>query len=199
MIPGRDIYHMEQYPAAGQMLQKANTQASPFSRTLDQAGYIGHHKTAQAIHLNHAQIGHQRCKGIICHFRLGGRHRSNQRGFTRIGHTQQTDIRQHLQLKAQITLFAFCTWRGFARCPVCTGFKTGITQAAAATFGHHKLLALSHQITQHLFGVFIDDGGAHGHFQHQIIAAGAGAIAARTTLATLSFELTLIAIIHQRV
>jgi hypothetical protein len=62
-------------------------------RTFNQAGNIGHHKTAPVLHPNHTENRSNRGKRVISNFRTGGRNTGNYSGLPGIGETHQAYIR----------------------------------------------------------------------------------------------------------
>jgi hypothetical protein len=67
------------------------------------------------------------------------------------------------------------------------------------TLSHLQALTNTGQIAKHLMGIHINHRGANRHWQHQILAFGAGAVPPGTLLPARRFVLTLKLVIYQRV
>ncbi len=88
---------------------------------------------------------------------------------------------------------------GAARRAVGRALELGVAEAAVAAFEEHDALAGVGEIGQHRLVVLVDDLGAHGHAQHDIVAARAGAVAAHAVVAALGLEMLLVAVVDQGV
>ena len=179
------------------MLQKADTEARPLRGPLDQAGDIGDHKAAQAVNPHHPEVGHQGGEGIIGHLGLGGGYRPDKGGFAGIGQPQQTHIRQHFKLQAQVAGLPLATRRGLARGAVDARFVAGVAEPAEAALGHQQTLPLDGQVAQDLLGILVDHRGTDRHLENQVGATLARAVATPARLAILRAKTPLVAKIHQ--
>ena len=181
------------------MLEKTDPQASTIRRPFDQAGNVRHHKAAVAVRLHHPEIRDQSSKRIIRHFRLGRGNGTNQRALARIGHTQQTHIRQHLKLQTQAPGLAGLTLGGFTRRLVHTALEVDIAQPATTGLGHHHWLVGGSEVRQHLFRIQVDHGGTHRHIQNDIVSGFAGHLPTLARLTIPRLENTVVPVIHQGV
>ena len=190
---------MQQDAIAGEVLEEPDAEARALRGALYQPGDIRHHETAVGLHLDHAQVGHQGGEGVVGHLGGGGGHRADKRGLAGVGQAQQADVGQHLQLQLQVALLALAAFAGLPRGAVGAGLEPGIAQAVKASPGHHQALPGDGQVAQHFAGVLVQDGGAHGHFQHQVLAGPAGLVLAAPGLAVLGPEAALEAEVHHGV
>ena len=174
---------------ASQMLEKANAKPRTVGGSGDQARNISHDEGAVIVHPHHPEIRHQRRKRIIRHLRSCGRERADQSGLPRIGRTEQSDLRDHLELEAQIAILTFSAPCGPARRPVGARFEARIADAASTTPRNQQPFTFFSHVPEGLQGMPIDDRGTHGHLDHTVLptrarfvvaaprSAGAGAVA----------------------
>ncbi len=173
------------------------TQTRPLRGALNQSRNIGHHKTLFRAHTHHTQIGVQGSERVVGNLGPSVRDCSDEGGFARIGHTQQTDISQHFQF--QLEVFAL-TWptRGFlARRTVDGALKTQVAEAAIATLGNHNALTRREQLIEHLTGIRIGDDGTHRHLERDVVTGSTEHVRAHTVLTTFGFMAARIAVIDQ--
>ena len=181
------------------MLEEANTQSRALGGTFDQSRNVCHHKASVTAHPHYTQVGHQGGKGVVGHLGAGRRNRANKGGFTGIGQAQQTHICQHLQFQFDLANLTLGSRRGLPRRPVNTGLKAGVTQPMEATLSHFKGLAQLSQVAEYFAGLFIQHRGSHRNIEHQVLAAGSGAVRSPARLAILGFEVAGVAKVDKRV
>ena len=174
-------------------------QARALCRAFNQSRNVRHHKAVVFIHANHAQIGMQRGKRIIRHFRACGGYSANQRGFARVGHAQQPHICQHFQFQQQSACFAFLARGELLGRAVHRRFEMDIAQAAFATFCHAHALPVVGEIGNDFIGVHIANQRANGHAQFNVVCACAVAIGAMPFFAIFGLIAFHKAVFHQRV
>ncbi len=177
---------MQQQSRARQVLEETQPQARAIRRPLDQARHVGHDEMLMLAELHHTEVGHQGGERVIGHLGLGRRDRADQGRLAGIGHAQQTDIRHHLHLEAQVATLALGTRRGTPRRPVGRGLEVNVAEPATTALGHeHHLPSLGH-IGNHLEGVLVDHRGAHRHLDVQVLAGAPAHLPALPRLAVLS-------------
>ena len=84
-----------------------------------------------------------------------------------------------------------------ARSAVGGAFVRGVTATAHAAFEENNTLAHLGEVGEHLFLVFGQNLRAHGHLDHQIVRARAGAVLALPVIAALRLEVLRIAEVDQ--
>ncbi len=181
------------------MAQKLVAQTCAFRCAFNQTGNIGNHKALLRRDAHHAQIGVQGGERVVGNFGARIRHRRNKRRFSGVGHTEQTDIGQHLQLELQVFFVARPTGGFLARRAVDRALKTQVAKATIAAFGNGDDFAGFEQLVQHFAGFSIGDDGADGHFQRDVATGRAKHIGAHAVLAALGLVAARVAVVHQRV
>jgi hypothetical protein len=136
-------------------------------------------------------------EGIIRHLRTRSRHRTDESGFTRVGHAQQPHIRQHLEFHLEVFFLARFTRRTLARRTVGARLEMHVTQTAIAALGNQRLLAVLGQVGNGFAGIQVSYHRADRHAQHDVFTALAIAFAALPISATLGAMDSGIAIVNQ--
>ena len=80
------------------MPQETKADALALVRPFDDARNVRHHERLAIVVVHDAQVGLQRRKRIVGNLGLGGADHRQQGGLARVRETDQTDIRQQLQL-----------------------------------------------------------------------------------------------------
>src|SRR5690554_2178196 len=179
------------------MSQEKVTETGSFRGALDQARDIRDNEAAAGGRTHHTEIRMQGCERVVSYLwpRVG--YLADQRGFPRIGKTQQTDVGQHLELQTQAPLFAFLARCGLPRRAICTGFEMQIAQAALAACCKGDFLAMSAQVEQQFAGVSVVDHSAKGHFQRDIGTRRTVLVGSTPVLTIFRTVQTRVAEIHQ--
>ena len=138
-------------------------------------------------------------EGIVGDLGTGVTHGSDESRLAGVGHTEQTDIGQHLELKANgavLTGFArrALTWR-----TIDTRLKVQVAQAALAACGQQLLVAVVRQVGNGFAGGFVHNQRAHGHAQHDVFTARTETVGTAAVFTVGSKEFARIAIVHQGV
>src|SRR5258707_11254388 len=97
------------------MAQKTITQSVAFVRAFDQSGDVGNHKGAKVTHVDDTQIWLKRRERIIGDFWTRRGNPGDERRFTRVGKTDQTNVREQFQFKLQFKFFARTSFLVIAR------------------------------------------------------------------------------------
>src|SRR6266849_4970136 len=97
---------MQQQLRALEMAQKTITQSVAFVRAFDQSRDVGNHKGAKVTHVDDTQIWLKRRERIIGDLWTRRGNSGDQRRFTRVGKTDQANVREQFQFKLQFKFFA---------------------------------------------------------------------------------------------
>ena len=184
------------------MAQELVTQALAFTRTLDEARYVGN-DIGILTGTHHAQIGHERGKRVVGNLGTGGAHTRDERGLAHRGKAHERGIGHKLHLELDPVLLGRLTQLGKRGRAAHRRHKVGVAQTAGPTGRHDNALAIVHQVgnLEHRglrLGIELADYGAHGNFQNQVLAALAIATGALAVRAALGTEVMLKAVIDQR-
>src|SRR5690606_34267194 len=193
------IQQMQQDTGASQVTQEQVAQASTFGSAFDQAWNIGNHKAVCFGRTHHAQVRVQGGERVVRNARLGVGNTGDQRGFSGIGHTQQTDISQHLQLQTQLAMLAFLAIGKLTRGTVHTGFEVQVTQATGAALGQGDAFAMTLHVKQLLAGFCVKNHGAYGHAQGDVLATRAVLVGPTAVFAVASAVQAGVAVVDQGV
>ncbi len=111
---------------------------------------------------------------VVRHLGPGGRDRPQQRRLTGIGHSQQTDIGQHLQLQSKQPLLPRSTIGGSTRGAVGTTLEAGIPDPVIPPLRYLEPLLMTQHLPNELTGfIVIDDGpDRNGHINIFPLVAG---------------------------
>ena len=184
------------------MAKELVSQATPFVRTLDEAGDVCHDE-AQIARARHAQVGHERGERIIGDLRTRRRDLRDKRAFAGRGHAHKRRVGHQLHLKLDPALLRRLAQLGERRCATRRGDEVDVAAAAHAAVCHGDALAVVGEVGHELAGIlgFLEvlvDHGAHRHLEHQVGARGAVHTAALAVRAALGLEVMLEAVIDQR-
>ena len=155
------------------MPKKQVTKAGTLRGAFNQAGKVGHHKALFRPNAHHAEVGVQGGERVVGNAgpRVGDG--GDQGRFTRIGHAQQADVGEHLELKLEIFFVTGPTRCFLARRPVDRAFEAHIAKTAITTLGNGDHLTWCQQLEQHLAGFRIGNDGAHRHLERDVVAGRA--------------------------
>ena len=84
--------------AARDVAQELVPQAVPLVRALEQAGHVGKDGRA-VVDLAHAEVWHERGKGVVGDLGLGGGQHAEQRALARVWHADDADVGDDLWLR----------------------------------------------------------------------------------------------------
>lgn len=138
-------------------------------------------------------------EGIVRNTRLGVGNTGNQCGLTGIGHTQQTDIGQHLQFQAQLAMLAFLAIGKLTWGSVHTGFEVQVTQTTGAALGQRDFFAMALHVKQLLASFRVKNHGAYGHAQDDVLATCAVLVGPTAIFAVASAVQAGVAVVDQGV
>ena len=123
------------------MPQEQMAQTSAIRSALNEAWHIGHHKALLRADAHHAQIGVQSGERVVCNFGARVRNGGNQCGLACIGHAQQPDIGQDLQLELEFFFLARPARCFLTRRTIDGALEAHIAKATIAALGNHENLA----------------------------------------------------------
>src|ERR1700691_399404 len=187
------------------MFLKTRAEADAFVRAFDQAGDISHDKRASlarcgiGIGGNHTQMWLQRGERIRRDLWTRRRDTRNQRGFSSVREADQAYVRKQFQFKPQREFFTGFAIFVFPRSLMPGPYEMGIAVAAStlAAASCQITLARLGQIEKLLVAIQIENNGADGNFEYQIIRGLAGAIGAFAMTAAAGFEFAIVTISQQ--
>jgi hypothetical protein len=91
-------------------------------------------------------------EGVVGNLGLGRRHRADEGGFAGVGHAEQADVGQHLELEVEALALAFLAHGLLARGAVGAGLEVQVAEAAAAAAGDDHALAVLVEVGDELAG-----------------------------------------------
>ncbi|SPC11355.1 membrane hypothetical protein [Cupriavidus taiwanensis] len=199
LVERRQVDDMQQQPGALQVAQELVSQARAFGRALDQAGNVGDHERLLMVDAHHTQVGVQRGERIVRHLRARVGDMRDKGRLAGVGHAQQADIGQHLQLQLEHAALARLAVDLLARRAVGAGLEMQVAPAAHAPFGQAHALAVLGQVGDDFAGVHVGDQRAHRHAQGDVFTGGAIAVGAAAVLAVPGHMLLGVAEVDQRI
>ena len=131
-IERRQVDDVEQEARALQMAQELHAEARTVGGALDQPGNVGDDKAARRVGAHDAEVRRERGERVIGDFRPRGRNGADERALAGIGHPEETDVGQHLELQAQVALFAFLARRELARRAIGARLEMQVAEPALA-------------------------------------------------------------------
>ena len=181
------------------MAQKLVSQASTLGRTFDEPRHISHHKALLGSHAHHAQIRMQGGEGVVGDFGTGVGDGTDERGLACVGHAQQADIGQHLEFELEVFAVARPARRFLAGRAVDRTFEPHIAKTAVTAFGDHDDFARVEQLVQHVVSFGVNQQGAYGHFQNDVVTGCAKHVRAHAVLAAFGLVAFGETVVHQGV
>src|SRR6185437_2540504 len=145
------------------------------------------------------QIGMQRGERVIGNLGTCVRDGRDEGRLACVGHAQQADVGQHLQLEPEFTALAFLAVSLLTRRAVGRGLEVDVAPAALAAFGQYHGLTVFGHVGQNLAVVVVDDERTHGHAQDDVVGALAIAIRAAPVFAVFGAVQLGETIVDQRV
>ena len=191
------VHHMDQDLGPFDMGQEFMSQAQAFRGPFDQAGNIRHDETARSVQVHNAQDGRQGREMIVGDLGPGVGHHGQQGGFSNVGKSDQTYVRNDLELQQEFQGLGRLAGLGVfgrlhGRCGV-----VHVAVAAPAAFEQEKTAVLTGHIRDDLAGRQLPDNGALRHFQDQVLSPFARAAFLFAVFAVLGFVFADMPEIHQ--
>ncbi len=100
-IERREVDDVQQEARALQVAQEPVAEARAVGGALDQAGNVGDDEAAVRVGAHDAEVGRERRERIVGDLRPRRRHRADERALAGVGHAEQADVGQHLELELQ--------------------------------------------------------------------------------------------------
>src|SRR5213078_2661780 len=150
-------------------------------RAFDQPRYIRDDKATIVTHTHNTEVGRERREWIIRDLRPRRRHARDKGRLAGVRITNQSDVREQLQLEAELLLFARLAGLYFARRTIRRSRKMRIPETAASALRDQDSVALVCEIGEQ------DAGSVFGALEHeragrdrqlQVLAVTPGAVRA---------------------
>ena len=136
---------------------------------------------------------------IICDLGLGRRDSGKKGRLAGIGQADEARVCDQLEAQPDRHLDPDLAGIGATRCAIGGCGEMQVAEAAVAAARQHDALAHFRQIGDQRFAVLVINLGADRHFQHDVGATAARAVAAHAVHAGLGLEMLLETIVDQRV
>src|ERR671921_157453 len=161
------------------MPEKTIAEAPAFAGPRDKARDIRHHEPFAVGSLIHdSELGREGGERILAHPRTGGAECPEQGRLPRVGQTDEADVREDLELQADLSFLARQTPLPECRRLAGGGCEGPVAAPALAATGDDEGLSWFGEVGQE--AVVVEDLGSDGDLEHSILAA----LAAATTVGT---------------
>jgi hypothetical protein len=181
-----DIDEMNQQMRTLDVTQKLNPETVALMSAFNQSWNVGDNEGLIISEGDHSQIRLKCCKRIIGNLRFSGRDPRDQRRLSSVRESDQTDIRQQLQLKAQVALITGATVFVFSGCLVRRRREASVPPSASASLGGSELLPRLREVEKLVARVRIVNHRTHGHWNLNGFPFLSRTIAALSMTAALS-------------
>jgi hypothetical protein len=133
-----------------------------------QAGNIRHDKVCAVLGLHQPKGRNFGCERVVGYFWSSVAHTGNQRGLSRVWHSDKPHVGHQLQFQKQPFLLTGFTristpWRLVSR-----SGKSGIASSASSAGCHQNRLTGTTKIGQQIAGLFFNNQSSHGDVYRQI-------------------------------
>ena len=178
------------------MSQEVVTKARALSRTLDDAGDIGHDEGNALVDVHDAKVGVEGGEVVVRD--LGARfgYDGEKRRLADVREADETDVGQQLQLENDVVLLTLKTGFGKARGLAGRRCEMRVAPAALAATAENERLGIGH-ILDDLVRFRVAHDGAARHADREILALLAELARALTVHAGLGDVFALVAEVHQ--
>jgi hypothetical protein len=154
---------VHEHLSAGNVAQKLYAQALPFVCTLYHTRNIGKH-----VAKHHAQVRVEGSEGIVCDFWFHVRDRLDNRRFSSIRESYESDVSHQFEFKFNITHFSgiaeFCEVRSLS----CRRREVCISKSSPSSSAKQELLSFECEIDDFLAIFGISDDGSYGDFEYGV-------------------------------
>ena len=164
------VEHMQDHPGTLNVTQEGISQSHTHMSTFDQPRYIREDDRVIRIQFGNAKIRLQRRKGIVGDLRGGISCCRQERRLPRVRYTDDTHIRDQLQLQRQVLFLIGFTFFRSARCLIGRGNKMCVTASAPSALADDELLSVMGQISQHGTGFLFADDSARRNQNIEILS-----------------------------
>ena len=198
----RDIDEVDEEVGALDVAQEAVTEAGALVRALDEAGNVGNDKgllIGSFADGDDAEIGLEGGEGVVGDFGFGGGDARDERGLADVGVADNADVGEDLELEAEGEFFAGVAHFVLAGSLVGGGGEVLVAAPTASAVGDDDALVGMLEVVDELAGIVIEDEGADGDFEDDVVAVAAGAVGAHAVLAALGAVERVVAEVHEGV
>src|SRR6185437_2099199 len=189
----RNIDEMQQQLRALDVSQETIAQTSASVRALNQSGNIGDHESTKVTEIDNTKMRLQSRERIISDLRSRRGDSRDKRRLSRIRKTNQTNVREQLQLELHIQLFTLAARLMVARRAIRRSRKVGVAETAAATARRQPAITVVTQVVQQVTCARVKDLCSNWNPNNQVFAVMARAIrslAVQTTLGDVAGVVT---------
>jgi hypothetical protein len=136
----------------------------------DQARDVRHHEPFAVGSLIHdPELGREGGKRILAHPRTGGAECPEQRRLPRVGQTDEADVREDLELEADLSLLSWQTLLPECRRLTGGGREGPVAAPALTAASDDEALSWFREVGQE--AVVVDDLGPDGDLENRVLAA----------------------------
>src|SRR5204863_8674583 len=128
------------------MAQKTMAKSCALGRAFDQAGNVSDDKAAVHVDAHHTQVRRERRERIIGNARARRRNRAYQRGLAGVGHAQEADVGENLELELEPALLARLARRRLPWRTVGARLEMDVAQPALAAAGDQRPLVVRREV-----------------------------------------------------
>src|SRR5437773_8071131 len=146
-------------------------QAGTFGCSFDEPGDVGDHEASIDPGTNHSEMRMQGSRRVVGNLGAGSRDGANERGFSGIGKSQQSDIGKHFQLELERTMLAGLAGSRFSGRAVGARFEIDIAEAPFASPREQCDLLVHGEVGDHFSGLPVRDHRTGRHAQYNVIGA----------------------------
>ena len=195
----RRIKHMDEDLRTLYMAEKFVPKTGPLTCAFDQTRDICHDEASLIVQIHHTEDRIQRREMVRRHFRLRTGYLADERGFPYARESQKTDIRQHLQLEAQLLFFTRLAFFRIKRRTDSRCREMGISAAAMPTFDDEGFLSILRHIRQKFAGLIVIDHRSERHLDEDVLCIFAEHLFGAAVGTGFGSEFSMTAEIDQRI
>jgi hypothetical protein len=167
--------------------EEAVTEPLALASPREETGDVRHHEpSAISLLVHDPELGREGGKRIVVHPRTSCAERAEQRRLTRVGHTDETHVREDPELQTDLALLT-----GQTSLPERRGLAGGGSERAVATpafsaAGDDEARPRLGEVGEET--VLVEDLGPDGDLEQRVLAALAGPVIGRTVAAAARFH-----------
>ncbi len=193
------VDQVQDHGAALDMAEKAGTEPGAVARAFDEAGEVGEDEFGVVAEPDDAELRVERGERIVGDLRPRVRDARKEGRLAGVGEADEPGIGDQLEAQPYPELAARPAGAEAARGLVGRGLVVEVAEPAVAAGQQDDALVRLGHVGEDGFLVVVEDFGADGHAQDDVLAVGAGALAAGAAAAVLGAEMLLVAVVDQRV
>ena len=179
------------------MAQKAKSESTTFSRTLNDARNVGDDKRTVITIWHKTEVRLHSSKRIIGNLWLCCTHRTEKGRFTRIWKAYQTYVSKHLEFEHYLAFQCWLTRLCIAWSLIGRGAEMPVTQSATSSLEQHHFLVMLCDFAKVLAIFSIIDHSTHRHLDHSILSILAKRLVLCSRLSVGSEDMSLITQMEQ--